>query len=119
MKNIKDVIHFYRVESLEKTREFYEKILGFELIKDQGKCLIYDAKGYGSIGFCVHFPIKRNNNTCITLVCDQKDDVDAFYWHINRHMPLTEKPSINDYFKIYHFFLKDYNNIMLEIQCFL
>jgi catechol 2,3-dioxygenase-like lactoylglutathione lyase family enzyme len=119
MNKIIDVIHFYRVESLDKTKAFYESILGFKLVKDQGKCLIYDTQGFGSIGFCLHFPTEGQNNTCITLVCQDKTGVDAMYHHIQKHIKSIEKPSINDYFQIYHFFLKDYNDLTIEVQCFL
>jgi catechol 2,3-dioxygenase-like lactoylglutathione lyase family enzyme len=64
-----DVIHFYRTKDLKETHRFYHDILGFELYKDQGKCLIYDVK-IGKIGFCTHFP--EEGTGCITFVFDSK-----------------------------------------------
>lgn len=115
---MKDVIHFYRVDDLEKVKEFYEDILGFSCYKDQGKCLIYDLK-YGKIGFCVHFP-KETSKGCVTFVYHSKEEVDALYDKLTHSgIQVPEKPSTNGYFKIYHFFVKDFNGLTLEFQYFM
>ncbi|MCH4888508.1 VOC family protein [Acidaminobacter sp. JC074] len=106
-----DLINFYRVEDLEKTRTFYTK-MGLKLYKDQGKCLIFDA-GFGKLGFCNHFPSKVSDQTCITFVYDSRQAVDEMAKILG-----GDPPTYNDYFKIYHFFLNDPNGIKLEFQVF-
>lgn len=115
---INDVIHFYRVKSLEQTKVFYQDILGFSLYKDQGKCLIFDTKGHGKIGFCTHFPKTSHEHTCITLVVHTKKAVDDLYDTLKEIVETIDKPSINPIFKIYHFFLKDFEGLTLEVQTF-
>jgi predicted enzyme related to lactoylglutathione lyase len=115
---MKDVIHFYRVEDLDKVKAFYEDLLGFSCYKDQGKCLIYDVH-YGKIGFCVHFP-KEKAEACVTFVYGCKKEVDDMYDNISQAgIELQASPSIDEYFNIYHFFVKDYNGLTLEFQCFI
>ena len=48
---MKDIIHFYPTNDLKRIKHTYEAGLGFELYKDQGKCLIFDTHGHGKIGF--------------------------------------------------------------------
>ncbi|MFU8792609.1 MAG: VOC family protein [Acholeplasmataceae bacterium] len=115
---IKDVIHFYRVESLEQTKVFYQDILGFSLYKDQGKCLIFDTGGHGKIGFCTHFPNATQEQSCITLVLDSINAVDDLYQALEKTIKTIDKPAMNHVFKIYHFFFKDFEGITLEAQTF-
>lgn len=113
-----DVINFYKVESLEKVKDFYEKILGFKLYKDQGKCLIYDVH-YGKLGFCVHFP-EASSESCLTFVYKTKKEVDEKYkLLLKSSVEIKHPPKTNEGFKIYHFFVKDFNGLTLEFQSFI
>jgi len=111
-----DLINFYRVKDLDATREFYGHLLGFKLYKDQGKCLIFDT-GVGKLGFCNHFPEEKSKNSCITFVYTSMDEVDEIYKRLTSLC--TIEPELNEYFKIYHFFINDPNGLKLEFQCFL
>jgi catechol 2,3-dioxygenase-like lactoylglutathione lyase family enzyme len=113
-----DIIHFYKVDDLKKTREFYQDVLGCSLYKDQGSCLIYDVKGLGKIGFCTHHPTQKNDATCITFVYETKEEVDAMYALLKNYTAL-EHPHENTQFQIYQFFAKDPNGLTLEFQVFL
>jgi len=115
---MKDLINFYRVKNLEITKAFYQDIMGFEIYKDQGKCLIYDMH-FGKLGFCVHFPEEAANNSCITFVYDSKEEVDKLYKKFNECGYKPSLPEKNKYFKIYHFFLNDPNGLKIECQVFL
>lgn len=108
-----DLINFYRVKDLSKTRRFYGETLGLTLYKDQGKCLIYDT-GYGKLGFCSHFPGEALNS-CITFVYPSKEAVD----HMYERLDADEEPTYNALFRIYHFFYMDPNGLKLEFQVFL
>ncbi len=116
---LKDLINFYRVEDLNKTRDFYERVLGLEVFKDQGKCIIYKVNEHGKLGFCSHFPSDKNENACITFVYDSKKDVDEIYEKLKRQDIIVDKVSENEYFKIYHFFSLDPDNHKIEFQVFL
>src|SRR6056297_622238 len=115
---MKDIIHFYKVEDLKKTREFYQEILGCTLYKDQGLCLIYDVHNLGKIGFCTHHPRQANNATCITFVYETKEEVDEMYALLKAYTA-KEEPHENAKFRIYQFFAKDPNGLTLEFQVFL
>lgn len=112
-----DLINFYRVKDIEKTRYFYSEVLAFSLYKDQGKCLIFDT-GHGKLGFCTHFPDEVSKSTCITFVYESKEAVDTLYGVLKGYKTL-EAPTTNEYFKIYHFFVTDPNGLKLEFQCFI
>lgn len=111
-----DLINFYRVRDLKVTRDFYENVLGFELYKDQGKCLIFDTM-FGKLGFCSHFPEEESKSSCITFVFSSKQEVDEIFKKIENQC--TSKPELNEYFQIYHFFINDPNGLKLEFQHFL
>jgi catechol 2,3-dioxygenase-like lactoylglutathione lyase family enzyme len=114
---LRDVIHFYRVKDLAKVRHFYEGVLGFSLYKDQTKCLIYDAN-YGKIGFCVHFPAKTSNQSCLTFVFDGQQDLEDIRRRLLEHGYEPEPIEANDDFKIVHFFVRDGNGLNVECQVF-
>ncbi len=116
---MKDVIHFYKTYDLESVKKFYGDVLNLKLYKDQGKCLIYELGGYGKIGFCTHHPEHHANSTCITFVYERKSDVEKMYNHLKSRAHEVTKPTLNDAFKIYHFFAKDDDGHMLEFQVFL
>jgi catechol-2,3-dioxygenase len=114
-----DAIHFYRVKDLENVKNFYGKILGLPLYKYQKTCLIYCLKGHGKIGFCTHHPKNINDNTCITFVYETEVEVDKMYDFLLNHLAIDHAPVINPNFKIYHFFVKDFEGLTLEFQTFL
>lgn len=114
-----DVIHFYKTYDLEEVKQFYGDVLGLKLYKDQGKCLIYDLKGHGKIGFCTHHPKLMNESTCITFVYERKIEVEKMYQHVKSRASDVTEPTLNDEFKIYHFYAKDTDGHTLEFQVFL
>jgi catechol 2,3-dioxygenase-like lactoylglutathione lyase family enzyme len=116
---IKQIIHFYRVDSLEKAAIFYQDIMGLSLYKDQKECLIYHVEHVGHIGFCKHFPKDVITQSCITFVYQTPDEVDQMYHRLTDLGYEPSKPETNPTFGIYHFFLKDPNGLMVECQVFL
>ncbi len=114
-----DAIHFYKTYDLENVKKFYGDVLNLKLYKDQGKCLIYDMNGHGKIGFCTHHPKVEPNSTCITFVYERRIDVEKMYNHVKSRALDVTKPTLNDVFKIYHFYCKDLDGHTLEFQTFL
>ncbi len=114
-----DVIHFYRVEDLDAVSHFYGEVLDLPLDKDQGVCLIYDCHGHGKIGFCTHHPKQPAQATCITFVYDTQEAVDAMHAKVKPHVKSLGEPTVNEQFRIYHFFARDHAGLTLEFQVFL
>lgn len=116
---MKDMIHFYPTRDLSKIKHVYGTGLGLELYKDQGKCLIFDAHGHGMIGFCVHHPKNPPSSTCVTFVMEDKETVDQTFEQFRSVLEVIHKPKLNEAFKLYHAFLKDFEGRDIEIQTFL
>jgi predicted lactoylglutathione lyase len=121
MKDFTSTITFLQTTDLEKTTEFYTKIMHFPLIVDQGQCRIFKSSNDSFIGFCSHdFLEEKPENVCVTLVCSSKEEVDKWYQYLQEQNVTTKAPpKENKQFKIYNFFAKDPNDILLEIQFFL
>ena len=111
-------ITFLYTRDLSKSAKFYENVLQLPLILDQGGCRIYEVKGAAYVGVC-----ERENavvdpkGVIFTLVVS---DVDGWYAHMRENGVSFEKtPTINEAYGIYHFFAKDPNGYLFEVQRFL
>ncbi|MFX0022603.1 MAG: VOC family protein [Candidatus Hermodarchaeota archaeon] len=114
----KEFITFLGTTDLTATSKFYKNILGLKLYKDQGACLIFSINSKSKIGFCEHMQvIHTKKSPILTLVTD---DVDEIYNKlIKLGVIIPENPTVNEKFKIYHFFFEDPNGYTVEIQKFL
>ena len=109
-------ITFCYTRDLKTTSEFYEKVLGLELALDQGGCRIYKVAGGAYLGFCEREKEGDKAGIILTLVTE---DVDGWYDRLVAHGVAAEhKPRQNPDYMIYHFFFRDPNGYMLEIQRF-
>lgn len=110
-------ITFFYTADLERTAEFYERVLGLPLALDQGACRIYRASPGGLVGFCRHLnPPAQPGGAILTLVTA---DVDGWAARLVRQGVALEKPpALNEKFKIYHCFVRDPNGLLVEIQRF-
>ena len=114
---INGAIFFLGCHSLEKINEFYQGFLGLELFRDQRNCRIYSVPSGGMIGFCEHLPVEAGMfSPIVTFLTEFVDD---FYEKALRLEMSPNKPSVNERFGIYHFFLKDPDGHRVEIQKFL
>jgi catechol 2,3-dioxygenase-like lactoylglutathione lyase family enzyme len=119
-ESFEDQIIFIYVDDLDVSREFYEEMMGFPLVLDQGKCrIVRIAKGGGGyLGYCeADGRSKESQGVILTFVTP---DVDGWYQYLtSKDVVLLGKPKMNQKFGIYHFFYKDPDGHLLEIQNFL
>lgn len=114
---ISQQITFLHTQDLEKTRQFYSELLGLFMVRDQETCLIFRVTKEAYLGFCEHIePIASGRKVILTLV---SDDVDGWFAALKkRGAVLTDSPKANAHYQIYHFFIKDPNGYLIEIQRF-
>jgi catechol 2,3-dioxygenase-like lactoylglutathione lyase family enzyme len=114
--SFEQTITFLHTADLDTTAEFYEQLLGLELVRDQGVCRIYRTSGDGFIGFCQHLESAAPQGVILTLVCE---DVDGNYEILRKKgVQFSKAPAYNSKFGIYHCFFTDPNGYLLEIQRF-
>ena len=109
-------IVFFSTKDLESVKEFYLHRVGAEIWEDQGKCLIFDWKGF-KFAFC---ETGEEPDRCgvLTFAYNTREKVDEIYndlEDIAESEPVSRKPE----FDIYQFYAKDPEERTLEFQCFL
>ena len=115
-RNIDSQIVFLATNDLQMTAAFYEETLGLTLALDQGKCRIYRVADKAFLGFCSKDEIPGGDGVIITLVTQ---DVDEWYQLLqDRGVKFEKEPAYNPEYQIYHFFLRDPNGYLVEIQRF-
>jgi len=111
-------ITFLYVRDLGRSGQFYQDILGFPLVLDQGSCRIYRVTGGSAfLGICERETGATSQDGLIfTLVTA---DVDGWYKRItSRGWTCEHAPRANERYGIYHFFVRDPDGYLLEIQRF-
>lgn len=111
-------ITFLYSADLVVTAKFYESVMGLELALDQGACCIYRTGSQSFLGFCQREQVQSDHTDVIfTLVTT---DVDGWFEHLKDNgLTIGKAPAVNPSFNIYHFFLRDPNGYLIEIQQFL
>jgi catechol 2,3-dioxygenase-like lactoylglutathione lyase family enzyme len=110
-------ITFLDTRDLARTADFYERILGLRLARDQGTCRIYHVSGTAYLGFCqrADAPAEPRGIT-LTLVTDRVDDWCARLKRAG--VEFVKEPADNPPYRIYNAFVRDPNGYLLEIQRF-
>lgn len=117
MLPISEQITFLYTQDLARTVPFYEQVLGLELALDQGGCRIYRTVGKAYVGICERAEARPHEGVILTLVTDE---VDAWYERLVLAGVTPESPpKTNDTYGIYHFFVRDPNGYLVEVQRFL
>lgn len=119
---IEQFVAFLYTADLEATHDFYTRLLGLEMILDQGSCRIYQTNPNAFLGFCqqgtaVDRQSADNSGVILTLVSQNVDE-----WHdflLEHNVPIEKPPTLYERFNIYHLFIRDPNNYLVEIQTFL
>lgn len=108
------LITFLHVGDLRRSADFYGGVLGLELVRDQGACLVYRTAGAAYLGICSHRAVDPGG-TIVTLVTD---DVDGWAERLVAAGHEVEGPEANDRFALYHLFVRDPDGHLVEIQRF-
>ena len=109
-------IIFLTVSDLEASSKFYGEIFGFRMARDQGSCRIYHLNGNSFIGILVGIPPKEPTGSAL---CWVTDDVDDCYEKARSHgLDIMFPPRLNEKYQIYHFYLKDPDGLIIEVQRF-
>ena len=117
-RSIQQQITFLYTENLKETARFYEDVLEFPLVLDQGGCRIYQVFGDAFLGFCEREGVSSNKDGIVyTFVTNEVDEWYAFLKE--RNVELVKAPEENPAYHIYHFFFRDPNGYLLEVQKFL
>ncbi len=118
-----EFITFIYVRDLKTSLEFYSSVLGFqEVLDQQGACKILRVNQGAYIGICrsqgsVDEERDGQKNIILTLVTD---DVDKIFRQVKAYeVPVETEPKLNEKFQIYHFFVRDPDGYLVEIQKFL
>jgi len=92
--------------------------MGLPLVLNQGGCRIYRVVGEAFLGFCERtWAPKEPKGILFTLVTDE---VDAWYGRLAAAGVLIDNPPVvNETYGIYHFFARDPNGYVIEVQRFL
>jgi catechol 2,3-dioxygenase-like lactoylglutathione lyase family enzyme len=110
-------VTFLYTRDLEKTVRFYEEVMGFPLVRDQGDCRIYRVSHDGFLGFCLRdAALEQPEGIILTIITPE---VDAWYERLKaRGVDFERPPADNPDYRIYHCFLRDPSGYLIEIQRF-
>jgi len=118
--SVDGLLTFFYYKDMARAGEFYEKIMGFELVQDQKWAKIFKAADNafmgcvdGNIGYHKHDPTKPVMLTVIV------DDPDAWYEHFMENgVETLDKPHDDVELNMRIFLLKDPEGYVIEIQKF-
>ena len=115
-------ITFLDTDDLARTADFYERILGLRLARDQGTCRIYHVCGGAYLGFCRRgdaSPMAPHDATGVTVLTLITDRVDEWCRRLEAHgVAIVKSPADNPPYRIYNAFARDPNGYLVEIQRF-
>jgi predicted enzyme related to lactoylglutathione lyase len=110
-------ITFLDTPDLARTADFYERVLGLRLARDQGRCRVYHVSGDAYLGFCeTAGAVAPATGLTITLVTD---DVDEWCRRLAEEgAEIVKAPADNPPYRIYNAFVRDPSGYLVEIQRF-
>jgi hypothetical protein len=110
-------VTFIYCKNLDKNCDFYENIIGLQMVLDQGSCRIYKVAPNSFLGICTKMdPPKDHSGVILTLVTD---DVDGWYEYLKQfNLEFEKTPQLYEKFNIYHLFVRDPGGYLVEIQEF-
>ena len=114
---IQQQITFFPCRDIDSTHEFYTKVMGFEMVLDQGACRIYQTTETAFVGFCSSAEPISSAGVMLTVITE---DVEGWAQSIaEKGWPIELQPRVNERFNILQCFVRDPDGHLLEIQRFL
>jgi len=112
-------ITFIYVSDLGRSALFYEQTVGLELVLVQpAGCRIYRSSGSSYLGLCRNRPDRQSPGDGLVL-CLVTADVDNHYARISAAgADCDGAPRLNETYGIYHFYFRDPDGHLLEVQRF-
>jgi catechol 2,3-dioxygenase-like lactoylglutathione lyase family enzyme len=110
-------ITFLDTRDLARTADFYERVLGLRLARDQGTCRVYHVSGNAYVGFCERADAAAPpSGLTFTLITDHVDE-----WCARLRaegVELVKEPADNPPYRIYNAFVRDPSGYLIEVQRF-
>ncbi len=115
-------ITFLYATDLDASRRFYEEAIGLELVQVQeAGCRIYRSGPGSFLGVCKTRPDRPSGGAGVVIcfVVETEAAVDeAAAKFTAAGVPTDGAPRWNGDFDIYHFYCRDPDGYVLEVQCF-
>ena len=115
-------ITFLDTDDLGRTADFYERVLGLRLARDQGACRIYHVCDGAYLGFCQRSgtsAVAPRGAAAVTVLTLITDDVDEWFRRVEGlGAEVVKPPADNPPYRIYNAFVRDPNGYLVEIQRF-
>jgi catechol 2,3-dioxygenase-like lactoylglutathione lyase family enzyme len=115
-------ITFLDTDDLGRTADFYERVLGLRLARDQGACRIYHVCHGAYLGFCQRTDrsaVAPRGAAAVTVLTLITDDVDGWFRRVEGlGAEVVKAPADNPPYRIYNAFVRDPNGYLVEIQRF-
>src|SRR5262249_59236187 len=97
---------------LAQPADFYERVLGLRLARDQGTCRIYHVSGEAYLGFCQRADAPAEpRGIALTFVTDRVDEVCADLRRAG--VGFVKEPADNPPYRIYNAFVRDPNGYLV------
>ena len=115
---VRGLITWLYYKDLPKAMHFYEKVMGFQMVVDQGWSKIYRASRDGYVGLVDGAKgYHKANDIKPVIICLNVNDADAWYEKLMKAGVLIEKkPEESKRLKIKVFMFKDPEGYVVEIQ---
>ena len=105
---------------IERTRAFYQDLLGLPVAQKQGSNLYIFDTGYGHWGFCRYAdgrrPLSGPQGVCLSLNLPDEADVRAMYERVRGRCEIYRAPARHPDFPVYSFFALDPDGYLVEFQ---
>ena len=115
---VKGLIPWLYYRDLPKAMEFYEEVMGFEMVVDQGWSKIYRIRDGAYVGLVdERHGYHRASEDKPVIVCLNVRDADAWYERLKeRGVELERQPRESERLRIKVFMLRDPEGYVIEIQ---
>ena len=116
--DVKGLIPWLYYRDLPGAMRFYEEVMGFEMVVDQGWSKIYRIREGAYVGLVdgekgYHKP----SDTKPVIICLNVHDADAWYRRlVERGVGIEEQPKESERLKIKVFMFRDPEGYVIEIQ---